>query len=141
MAPGDVNHDGTVDAADYVRLRKLGNSLDVWRQNFGATAGPGGTSGELTEWYLNGTSTLSAGESINLGQAFQVGGAQSGVRFEYLSGSIIFPGIVKFESIGSGASLAERSVPDPNGVSAVLIALGLTIFRIRYLQRNCRSKT
>ena len=40
--PGDFNHDGTVDAADYVLWRK--NNIDgesgynTWRANFGATA-------------------------------------------------------------------------------------------------------
>ena len=45
--PGDFNHDGTVDAADYVVWRKLGgtqNEYDVWRANFGQTAGSGTSS-------------------------------------------------------------------------------------------------
>jgi hypothetical protein len=40
--PGDFNHDGTVDAADYVVWRKsLGSASDfeLWRGNFGATGG------------------------------------------------------------------------------------------------------
>jgi hypothetical protein len=42
--PGDYNHDGTVDAADYVVWRKNDESSDgytTWRTNFGRTAGPG----------------------------------------------------------------------------------------------------
>ena len=61
--PGDFNHDGTVDAADYVVWRKtLGqtgfalaadgnnnNQIDpgdfnIWRANFGQTAGSGSSS-------------------------------------------------------------------------------------------------
>jgi hypothetical protein len=130
MMPADANHDGTADARDYVLLRKLGSSLNGWRQNFGATTGPGGTSSELTEWYLNGSSTLAAGGSINLGQAFQVGGLQSGLQFEYLSGNTIFPGTVKFESIGIGTSLA---VPEPNTASLIMMfaVIGLCAGRRR----------
>ncbi len=39
--PGDYNRDGTVDAADYVVLRKNGGTpqeYNTWRANFGATA-------------------------------------------------------------------------------------------------------
>ena len=43
--PGDYNHDGTVDAADYVVWRKTGingqQGYDTWRANFGVTAGSG----------------------------------------------------------------------------------------------------
>jgi hypothetical protein len=45
--PGDFNHDGTVDASDYVVWRKgLGtvfgsDDYDVWRAHFGQTAGAG----------------------------------------------------------------------------------------------------
>ncbi|MEX2306369.1 MAG: pentapeptide repeat-containing protein [Pirellulales bacterium] len=45
--PGDFNHDGTVDAADYVVWRKgLGtthtqNDYTIWRAHFGQTAGTG----------------------------------------------------------------------------------------------------
>ncbi len=46
--PGDYNHNGVVDAADYVVWRKgLGTSYtqsdyDIWRSHFGQTAGSGG---------------------------------------------------------------------------------------------------
>jgi autotransporter-associated beta strand protein len=49
--PGDFNFNGIVDAADYVVWRKgLGttytqNDYNVWRANFGATAGSGATAG------------------------------------------------------------------------------------------------
>jgi hypothetical protein len=59
--PGDYNHNGTVDAADYVLWRKGDPSadsngdtfvdqvdFDFWRTNFGNTAGPGAGSGGLT---------------------------------------------------------------------------------------------
>jgi hypothetical protein len=42
--PGDFNHDGTVDAADYVIWRKTDGTqtgYDAWRANFGASLGPG----------------------------------------------------------------------------------------------------
>jgi hypothetical protein len=42
--PGDFNHDGTVDAADYVVWRKLDGTqtgYDLWRANFGTSRGPG----------------------------------------------------------------------------------------------------
>jgi hypothetical protein len=45
--PGDYNDDGTVDAADYILLRKgLGTTyaqvdMDLWRSHFGETAGGG----------------------------------------------------------------------------------------------------
>ena len=41
---GDYNHDGTVDAADYVVWRKTDGTLDgynTWRANFGQAAGSG----------------------------------------------------------------------------------------------------
>src|SRR5205085_9189396 len=44
-APGDFNHDGSVDAADYVVWRKNGGSsadYDNWRAHFGQTYTPGG---------------------------------------------------------------------------------------------------
>ena len=43
--PGDFNHDGTVDAADYVVWRKTGingpTGYDTWRTNFGQPGGSG----------------------------------------------------------------------------------------------------
>ena len=46
--PGDYNHDGTVDAADYVMWRKTdsGNSQGYtdWQENFGEGMGAGGGS-------------------------------------------------------------------------------------------------
>jgi hypothetical protein len=42
--PGDYNHDGSVDAADYVVWRKTDGSqagYNAWRANFGTTRGPG----------------------------------------------------------------------------------------------------
>jgi hypothetical protein len=45
ILPGDFNHDGTVDAADYIVWRKgfatgtyMQTDYDLWRANFGATA-------------------------------------------------------------------------------------------------------
>jgi hypothetical protein len=51
--PGDFNDDGTVDGADYVVWRKgLGtiytqDDFNVWKSNFGATLGAGGSSSAL----------------------------------------------------------------------------------------------
>jgi hypothetical protein len=42
--PGDFNRDGVVNAADYVVWRKtdgMQSGHDMWRANFGATAGRG----------------------------------------------------------------------------------------------------
>ena len=42
--PGDYNHNGTVDAADYVLWRKSDGTqtgYNTWRANFGRTAGSG----------------------------------------------------------------------------------------------------
>jgi hypothetical protein len=42
--PGDFNHNGTLDAADYVVWRKINGTqsgYDTWRANFGQTAGNG----------------------------------------------------------------------------------------------------
>src|SRR5262249_17768020 len=42
--PGDFNHDGTVDAADYVYWQKSDGSqagYNAWRQNFGRTVATG----------------------------------------------------------------------------------------------------
>jgi serralysin len=47
VLPGDFNHDGSVDAADYVVWRKnIGDagSYDLWYNNFGAMMGSGGGS-------------------------------------------------------------------------------------------------
>jgi hypothetical protein len=49
--PGDYNHDGRVDAADYLVWRKNDGTqagYDVWRSNFGATGGGGSLSKEIT---------------------------------------------------------------------------------------------
>ena len=46
--PGDYNQNGIVDAADYVVWRKTDGSqagYDLWRTNFGRTAGSGATAG------------------------------------------------------------------------------------------------
>ena len=46
--PGDFNHDGTIDAADYVVCDKTGGSRDeyiAWRANFGETFSFGSGSG------------------------------------------------------------------------------------------------
>jgi hypothetical protein len=46
--PGDYNSNGIVDAADYVVWRKTDGSqagYDLWRTNFGRTAGSGATAG------------------------------------------------------------------------------------------------
>jgi uncharacterized membrane protein len=45
--PGDFNHDGAVDAADYVVWRKTGSPPDgynTWHTNFGRTIAGGGSS-------------------------------------------------------------------------------------------------
>jgi autotransporter-associated beta strand protein len=68
-APGDFNHDGTVDAGDYVVWRKGLNTkytladYDVWRAHFGQTYSPGsGVSlnavPEPTGWVMLGIGTL-----------------------------------------------------------------------------------
>ncbi len=50
-APGDFNHDGTVNGADYIVLRKgLGTTYsptdyDAWRAHFGQTYTPGAGAG------------------------------------------------------------------------------------------------
>jgi hypothetical protein len=44
LLPGDFNFDGTVDAGDYDVWRKDGGTLEkfnIWRANFGNTAGGG----------------------------------------------------------------------------------------------------
>jgi len=44
VIPGDYNHDGNVDAADYVVWRKTDGTqagYDLWRAHFGETAGSG----------------------------------------------------------------------------------------------------
>jgi len=50
VLPGDYNHDGTVDAADYVVWRKNDGSpggYNTWRANFGMTFGSGSTTSIL----------------------------------------------------------------------------------------------
>jgi probable HAF family extracellular repeat protein len=45
LAPGDFNHDGAVDAADYVVWRKTDGTppgFNLWRNNFGQSTGSGG---------------------------------------------------------------------------------------------------
>lgn len=49
--PGDYNHDGTVDAADYVRWRKADGTqtgYDTWRTNFARTPGGGTAASSAT---------------------------------------------------------------------------------------------
>jgi hypothetical protein len=57
--PGDFNGNGTVDAADYVVWRKTDPTperYNLWRTNFGRTAGGAALSGaavpEPTSWLL-----------------------------------------------------------------------------------------
>jgi parallel beta-helix repeat protein len=48
ILPGDFNRDGAVNAADYVVWRKTGGgqaNYDLWRANFGRTAGSGASVG------------------------------------------------------------------------------------------------
>jgi hypothetical protein len=47
--PGDHNGDGTVDAADYTGLRKLGLSTDDWVMNFNESEAGSGGSGAVPE--------------------------------------------------------------------------------------------
>jgi len=49
--PGDFNHDGSVNAADYVVWRKIDGSpgnYDLWRENFGNSMPGGGASAAVT---------------------------------------------------------------------------------------------
>jgi autotransporter-associated beta strand protein len=63
LLPGDFNKDGSVDAGDYSLWRKVGGTpdeLDLWRANFGRTAGTGSGGG------LNGTASVPEPASVVL---------------------------------------------------------------------------
>ena len=64
--PGDFNHDGTVDAADYIVWRKTDGTpagYNTWRANFGQPAGSG--SGRRCECHRSRTG--------NVGDAYRGG--------------------------------------------------------------------
>jgi hypothetical protein len=63
LLPGDFNKDGSVDAGDYSTWRKNGGTpeeLDLWRANYGRTAGTGSGGG------LNGTASIPEPASLVL---------------------------------------------------------------------------
>jgi hypothetical protein len=121
--PADYNGNGVVDSGDYVLWRKSNingpSGYDNWRAAFGAAGTPGGNAGELVEWYLRGNSTLANGASINLGQAFNVGGAQD-LSFRFTTATGLLTGLVEYGSLGSGASLS--AVPEPSTAWLMLAA-------------------
>jgi len=124
--PADYNGNGTVDAADYVKWRKdnINGSAgyDAFRNAFGMTGGGGpGTANDLVEWYLQGSSTFATGVSINLGQAFTVGGAHD-LSFTYGTANGVVSGTVEYGSLGAGSSVS--AVPEPTTGLLLLSAVG-----------------
>ncbi|QDU58948.1 PEP-CTERM sorting domain-containing protein [Aeoliella mucimassa] len=151
-AAGDFNDDGTVNLADYTVWRdNLGSTgglpnddtLDgvvdhdyyqLWKDNFGTTAGEGGPLGWieqggsdstiLAETFLDEAgSTLTAGSSYSLGNAFATGGAQDLV-FRYAQDGKLLIGSVVYTS--SASSVGASQVPEP-GTLTLLVAAGLTL--------------
>jgi hypothetical protein len=118
---GDANGDGSVDAADYVALRKTGASTAEWFTNFGSSGGNGGSPNELIEWYLTGDSTLTIGSSISLGQAFSVGGAQT-LAFQFATAQGVRNGVVEYMTIGGGSASAQ-AVPEPSVSGLMVVAV------------------
>lgn len=143
-AIGDYNGDGNVDAADYTVWRDtLGSSSDlradgdgdgqvdaddytVWKDDFG-NSGSGGsgwlenaaTTDNLIESNFGGSSLLSAGQSFNLGQAFNTSGTQDLViRWGTSEGAF---GLLNVANVvESGAAV---SIPEPTAFSLFLLSL------------------
>lgn len=129
---GDFNEDGTVDAADYTVWRDgLGGEYDeddytLWANNFGATNGAlAGTI--LNETNLLNTTTIAAGSSLSLGNAFTVGGAEDLVfNYGLVGDGSLNPAFVKYGTSGSldgGANVPEPSTLALLGLAGVAATL------------------
>ena len=82
-------------------------------------AGPSPT--EVTEYFLDGSSSFANGSSISLGQVY--GGGVSGTQdivFQYVSDGVLKQGLVSYVN-GAGA-LSATSVPEPS--TLITLALG-----------------
>lgn len=122
---GDSDADGDGDSD--------GNDFLVWQKQLGETSGgPGDTWNEaagasannLAELFLNGQSTLDPGQTISLGKAFNVGGAQD-LRFDI--GIPGVPDLTQATVVYVNSSIA--SVPEPTTfglcICTWLLAAGL----------------
>lgn len=146
---GDYNGDGLVNAPDYVVYRNTfgdtvtpgegadgsGNGMidladyDQWANNYGESGGgagigwteSGGSDANLLgELYLGAAgSTIEAGESISLGNAFNTGAGSSDLVFQYalVNGGVV-DGDVVYVNSGSGTA-----VPEPATAVVALLAL------------------
>jgi hypothetical protein len=137
----DYNADGLVDSADYVMWRKTNvggaGGYTNWRQNFGdgGDLTLGGDDNELVEWNLTGDSTLAVGESVSLGNAFDIGGAQN-LTFQFTTSAGVKTGLISYESFGSGGG----AVPEPSTAWLMLLAgCGIAACIWRRRPQHCHS--
>ncbi len=135
----DGDGSGTVDAADYtVWTSNFGDSGEGWNsledQDYEGAGAPGTGNGWeegpnssdelLFETFLTASSEIASGDSINLGNAFEVGGTQT-LTFEYhvagTGANDIVVGTVTFNASPSTAT----AVPEPTTAALVIMAIGV----------------
>ena len=152
--PADFDGSGTVDGADLTQWQSdLGVNADsdadrdgdsdiadimIWQQQVGQVAGPGDSwdeaggvsASQLAELFLNNASTLGAGESVSIGNAFDTSVLGAGVEdgellFQYgIEGGGLALGKVSFVS---GAIVA---IPEPATLS-LLALMGAGVLAVR----------
>jgi hypothetical protein len=145
----DFNHSGTVNGTDLATLKSSygtngggdadgdgdtdGNDFLVWQRQVGSvpTAADGwieaggSSSSELVELFLDGASTLTPGQEVSLGAAYNnsvFGGADGDLFFDVSSGSsdTVFVGSVTYVA-------AITAVPEP--ASAVMVLAAVCLLR------------
>ena len=152
--PADFDGNGTIDGADLAQWKgDMGVNADsdadrdgdsdiadimIWQQQVGQLAGPGdswdeaggASASQLAELYLNNASTLAAGESVSIGNAFDTSVLGAGVQdtelsFQYgIEGGGLALGKVSFVS---GAIVA---IPEPATLS-LLALMGAGVLAVR----------
>jgi hypothetical protein len=133
----DANGDQVVDAADYA----------LWRANFGGQGGGGGfgfveaggsSASILSESSLDGY-TLGAGQSLDLGSAFNPSVLGNGVdgdlvlRFASPNGGF-FDANVSVTYVTDSALAAAAAVPEPSAL--VVVTLGCMVCGLRRMLRS-----
>ncbi|QDU90593.1 PEP-CTERM motif protein [Pirellulimonas nuda] len=160
-ALGDFNGDSSVDAADYTVWRdNLGQTegdllggngnggtvdatdYELWKTHFGESGGGGGPGSgwdesggsnamQLIELRLAGASSIEAGQSLSLGQAYNTSIADMNLSFSYsgASGAMI-NGLVEYVA---GPATAGVATPEPGSLALLLLAAPLLAVRRKKL--------
>jgi hypothetical protein len=113
---GDENADGTVDAADYVALRKAGLATDDFEEHFGESGGGGGPNGfaRFDDQEFTFSTTSQAGAfGTGYRENLQLGAV--GVPYTIMRP----PTFVQYEAVEVGGS---GTVPEPSALALAALA-------------------